>query len=371
MNGAAYWSRSKAARSGSTSPDRGRLNATIATLLVQDGLTSGLIYALLAVSIVLVFLVTRVLWVPAGDMVAFAALTMSLLRQGIAPNTVWLLAGLGLLAVMVQAWRCHRSGEWGALRGVLLLALLPPLLGYVITRSGLAGAEAPVLVHALITLLLVAPMAPLLYLTAFRPLTEASVLVKLIAAVAAHYMLVGFGLFFFGAEGLRTPPFISGRLDIGVTTLSWHLLLSLGVSLVMITALWVFFERTLWGKALRATAINRFGARLVGIRTERAGLIAFGIAGLIGALSGLMIGPIATIYYDSGFLIGLKAFIGVVCAAMASFPVAVLGALAVGVFEAFASFFASALKEAIVFVLLVPILLWRSLTDHSLHGEDD
>lgn len=89
------------------------MNATIATLLVQDGLTSGLIYALLAVSIVLVFLVTRVLWVPAGDMVAFAALTMSLLRQGIAPNTVWLLAGLGLLAVMVQAWRCHRSGEWG------------------------------------------------------------------------------------------------------------------------------------------------------------------------------------------------------------------------------------------------------------------
>lgn len=145
------------------------MNATIATLLVQDGLTSGLIYALLAVSIVLVFLVTRVLWVPAGDMVAFAALTMSLLRQGIAPNTVWLLAGLGLLAVMVQAWRCHRSGEWGALRGVLLLALLPPLLGYVITRSGLAGAEAPVLVHALITLLLVAQMAPLPSLTKAVP----------------------------------------------------------------------------------------------------------------------------------------------------------------------------------------------------------
>jgi branched-chain amino acid transport system permease protein len=253
---------------------------------------------------------------------------------------------------------------------VLPLTVGLPVLGIVLVRW-VVPADASVAVHALLTALLVAPMAPLLYLTAFRPLAEASVLVKLIAAVATHYLLVGFGLFFFGAEGLRTPPFVSGRLDVGFTTVSWHLLLSLAVSLALIVGLWAFFERTLWGKALRATAVNRFGARLVGIRTERAGLLAFGIAGLIGVLSGLLIGPIATIYYDSGFLIGLKAFIGVVCAAMASFPIAVAGALAVGVFESFASFFASALKEAIVFVLLVPILLWRSLTDHSLHGEEE
>ena len=346
------------------------MNATIAALLVQDGLTSGLIYALLAVSIVLVFLVTRVLWVPAGDIVAFGALTMSLLRQGQQPGTIWLLAALGLLATVIEAVRCHRSGEWAAFRRVLPLTIGVPLLGIVLVRW-VVPADASVAVHALLTAVLVAPMAPLLYLTAFRPLTEATVLVKLIAAVALHYLLVGFGLFFFGAEGLRTPPFVSGRIDIGFTTVSWHLVLALVASLVLIVVLWAFFERTLWGKALRATAVNRFGARLVGIRTERAGLLAFGIAGLIGALSGLLIGPIATIYYDSGFLIGLKAFIGVVCAAMASFPIAVAAALAVGVFESFASFFASALKEAIVFVLLVPILLWRSLTDHSLHGEEE
>lgn len=346
------------------------MNATVAALLVQDGLTSGLIYALLAVSIVIVFLVTRVLWVPAGDIVAFGALTMSLLRQGQLPGTVWLLLALGLLAALLEVARCRRSGDWRSLRSVLPLALGVPAAGFVLARW-VVPADAPVLVHALLTVLLVAPLGPLLYTTAFRPLSEASILVKLIAAVALHYMLVGFGLFFFGAEGLRTPPFVSGRIDVGFTSVSLHLLLALGVATALIVSLWVFFERTLWGKALRATAVNRFGARLMGIRTERAGLLAFGIAGLIGALSGLMIGPIATIYYDSGFLIGIKAFIGVVCAAMVSFPVAVLGALAVGVFESFASFFSSALKEAIVFVLLVPILLWRSLTDHSIHGEEE
>ena len=346
------------------------MNATIATLLLQDGLTSGLIYALLAVSIVLLFLVTKVLWVPAGDMVVFGALTMSLMRQGQQPGTVWLLAALGLAAMLVEAWRCWRSREWVGFWRLLPLAGGVPLLGFVLARW-VVPADAPVVVHALLTVLLVAPMAPLLYVSAFRPLNEATVLVKLIAAVATHYLLMGCGLFFFGAEGLRTPPFVSGRVEIGFTTVSWHLLLALAVSVALIAALWAFFERTLWGKALRATAVNRFGARLVGIRTERAGLLAFAIAGVIGALSGLLIGPIATMYYDSGFLIGLKAFIGVVLAGMVSFPVAVLGALGVGVFEAFASFVASALKEAIVFALLVPILLWRSLTDHSLHGDDD
>jgi branched-chain amino acid transport system permease protein len=346
------------------------MNATIAALLVQDGLTTGLIYALLAVSIVIVFLVTRVLWVPAGDIVAYGALTMSLLRQGQQPGTVWLLAALGVLALAVGAWQARRDGDWRTLTRLLPLALGAPALGFVLVRW-VVPADAPALVHALLTMLLVAPMAPLLYRVAFQPLAKATVLVKLIAAVATHYALVGFGLLFFGAEGLRTPPFVSGRLDAGFTTVSWHLLLVLGVSALLILALWVFFERTLWGKALRATAVNGFGARLVGIRTERAGALAFGIAGLIGALSGLMVGPIATIYYDSGFLIGLKAFIGVVCAAMVSFPIAVLGSLAVGVFEAFASFFSSALKEAIVFVLLVPILLWRSLKDDSLHGDEE
>lgn len=346
------------------------MNTTIAALLVQDGLTNGLIYALLAVSIVIVFLVTRVLWVPAGDMVAFSALTMSLLSQGQSPRTVWLLAALALLALLVQTWQARGTGDWSAWRRSLPLTVGAPALGLLLVGLDVAQGASPWL-HAALTVVLVAPLAPLLHILAFKPLANATVLVKLIAAVATHHALVGIGLQCFGPEGMRTPPFVSGRLDAGFTTVSWHLLMVLGVSVLLITLLWAFFERTLWGKALRATAINRFGARLVGVRTERAGALAFGIAGLFGAITGLMVGPIATIYYDSGFLIGLKAFIGVVCAAMASFPLAVAGALSVGVFEAFSSFFASALKEAIVFTLLIPILLWRSLGDRSLHGEEE
>ncbi len=62
------------------------MNTTIGLLLPQDGLTSGFIYALLALSILLVFVVTRVLWVPAGDFLVFGALTLALLQQGQIPD---------------------------------------------------------------------------------------------------------------------------------------------------------------------------------------------------------------------------------------------------------------------------------------------
>ena len=124
--------------------------------------------------------------------------------------------------------------------------------------------------------------------------------------------------------------------------------------------LWLFTQYTLWGKALRATAISRFGARLVGVRTEAAGALAFTLAASIGALSGVLIGPVTALYYDSGFTIGVKGFIGTVIGGMASFPLSLLGALLVGVVETFVSFYASAFKEVLVYALLIPFLLWRS-----------
>ena len=70
---------------------------------------------------------------------------------------------------------------------------------------------------------------------------------------------------------------------------------------------------------------------------------------MIGALSGLLIGPTTTVFYDSGFLIGLKGFVAAVIGGLSSYPGALVGALFVGVIESFGSFWASAFKEVIVF----------------------
>jgi len=115
--------------------------------------------------------------------------------------------------------------------------------------------------------------------------------------------------------------------------------------------------------------VNRLGARLMGISTDGAGRLSFTMAAFIGALSGLLIGSSTTIFYDSGFLIGLKGFVAAVFAGLSSYPLAALGAVGVGLLESFGSFWASSFKEVIVFTSILPVLLWRSLS--APHSDED
>jgi branched-chain amino acid transport system permease protein len=144
----------------------------------------------------------------------------------------------------------------------------------------------------------------------------------------------------------------------------------IGCSLALIAGLYLAFERTLYGKALRATAVNRQGARLMGIPTALAGKLTFFLCALIGAFSGVLIAPITTVYYDTGFLIGLKGFVGAIIGGLVSYPLAAIGAVLVGLLESYSSFWASAYKEVIVFTLIIPVLLWRSLTTHHVEEEE-
>ncbi len=167
-----------------------------------------------------------------------------------------------------------------------------------------------------------------------------------------------------------TPPFASATWRLGALNVSAQSALVVLTSIALIVALYLFFGRTLFGKALRATALNRVGARLVGISPNLAGALTFSLGALLCAFSGVLIGPITTIYYDSGFLISLKGFVGAIIGGLVSYPLAAAGALLVGLLEAFASFWASGFKEVIVFTLIIPVLLWRSLTSHH-HEEED
>jgi branched-chain amino acid transport system permease protein len=220
-----------------------------------------------------------------------------------------------------------------------------------------------------LALAIVAPLGPMIYRLAYQPVAEASVLVLLIISVAVHVTLVGLGLLFFGAEGSRTPAFTSGSITLGGLSVDSQTLWVVGASAGLIVILYFLFERTLWGKALRATAINRTGARLMGISATLAGKISFLLAAAIGAFSGILISPLTTVYYDTGFLIGLKGFVAAIIGGLASYPVAAAGALFVGLLESFSSYWASAFKEVIVFTLIIPVLLWRSLAAH--HTEEE
>ncbi len=134
-----------------------------------------------------------------------------------------------------------------------------------------APRKLPLVVQSLLTLAIVTPLGPLVYRLAYEKLADATVLVLLIVSVGVHFALTGLGLVFFGAEGFRNPSFWDARFSAGALSLSGQTIIIFLVSIALILALFLFFERTLRGKALRATAVNRLGARLMGISTSGAG----------------------------------------------------------------------------------------------------
>jgi branched-chain amino acid transport system permease protein len=345
------------------------MDLSIAAILAQDGITTGAIYALLALALVLVFSVTRVIFIPQGEFVAYGALTLAALQTQKLPATCYLLMAMGV--------GCFVAEGAAIVRGRASVRSLPMLVGkylafpvavWAVTQAAYAST-LPMIAQIALTLLIVVPMGPFVYRLAYEPIAEASTLLLLIVAVAVHFAMVGLGLVMFGAEGSRTTAFSDATFNLGSVSISGQSLWVVGTAVVLIVALYFYFDRSISGKALRATSVNRLGARLVGIGTTQAGRLAFTLAAALGALCGVLVAPITTIYYDSGFLIGLKGFVGAIVGGLVSYPLAAAGSLLVGLLESYSSFWASAYKEVIVFTLIIPVLLWRSLA--SPHSDED
>ncbi|MCG2627481.1 branched-chain amino acid ABC transporter permease [Bradyrhizobium sp. WYCCWR 13023] len=346
------------------------MNTTIMLFLLQDGITNGAIYALLGLALVLVFAVTRVILIPQGEFVTYGALTYASLASGQMPGTAKLALAMGVTACAFDLFVARKALHGRLiLRSVVANVVLPAI---VLALTIYFAAQKPsVAVCIALSLVIVAMIGLYLYRIAFQPLAHTSVLVLLIASVGTHLALQGLGLLFFGAEGQRGPAVLSGAFTAGSLRFTGQSLTVYGITIAFIVGLWLFFGLTLYGKALRATAVNRLGARLAGIRTTLSGQIAFLLASVIGALSGIMIVPITTLYYDSGFLIGLKGFVAAIIGGLVSYPLTAAAALFVGIVEAFSSFYASNYKEVIVFMLLIPVLLLRSLAAPAVEEEKD
>ncbi|WP_315831256.1 branched-chain amino acid ABC transporter permease [Bradyrhizobium prioriisuperbiae] len=337
------------------------MDLTIFLFLLQDGIINGAVYALVALALVLVFAVTRVILIPQGEFVAFATLTVAALENGKLPGTVWLLIALGVLAAVSELVQYRREITLARIVRIAALDLVVPVL-LALLANVLAPLKLGPVLSGTLTVLLILPMGPMLYRIAFDPIAKSGVLVLLIAAFGVHFSLMGLGLVFFGPEGVGTAALSSQSFTLGSLVITGQSVMVLLVTVVLLVVFAVFFQWSLFGKALRACASNRIGARLSGIPTALAGQVAFAIAAGLGAVSGVLIGPLMTVYYDSGFLIGLKGFVAAILGGLVSYPLTVLAALGVGFSEALFSFWASSFKEVLVFALIIPVLMWRSLT---------
>ena len=193
---------------------------------------------------------------------------------------------------------------------------------------------------------------------AIEPARHAGTVTLIIITIGVSLFLRGLAQLVWGKGVHRLPAFSSEQpiAFMGATVLPQSLWVLAGAA-VAVAALSAFYGRTLMGKAMLATSYNRLAAQLVGINTRGVLFASFGLAAALGAIAGVLIAPIAFTSYDTGIMLGLKGFAAAMLGGLGSFGGAVLGGLVLGLLEGLgAGFVSSAYKDAIAFVVILAVL---------------
>jgi branched-chain amino acid transport system permease protein len=220
----------------------------------------------------------------------------------------------------------------------------------------LAGVPLPL--AALMAVVATVAVGIALHRFAIEPARGATTVVLIIITIGASIFLRGAAQIVFDKRFHSLPPlFGDDPIRIGGASILPQSLVVLAGAAAIVVLLWVFIDRTLFGKALIATASNRLAARLVGIDTRRMGGFSFAVSAAIGAIAGILITPITLTSYDVGTLLALKGFAAAMLGGMGSAVGAVVGGLLLGLLEAFAAGYVSSnYKDAIAFLVILAVL---------------
>lgn len=134
----------------------------------------------------------------------------------------------------------------------------------------------------------------------------------------------------------------------------------LGVTLILVVALWIFFSRSKLGTAFRAVSDNATAAKIVGIEPRFIITLAFGLSAAVGAIAGILVAPVTLTSYEVGIMLGLKGFSAAILGGLQSPFGAFLGGIVFGVIETLAAgYITSAYKDAISFLVILLVIFVR------------
>lgn len=231
------------------------------------------------------------------------------------------------------------------------------MLGGMITFFAFE-AGLPLPLAALLAILVTSAIGVALNKLAIEPARGAPVVSLIIITIGASIVIRGATQLVFDKQLHRFPAF-SGDDPIRVlgATILPQSLWVIGGALAVFVGLWIFFTRTLTGKAVLATANNRVAAQLVGINTGWVMTLSFGLSAAIGAFAGVLVTPITLVGYDVGVALALKGFAAAMLGGMGNPKGALVGGLLLGCFEALtAGYLSSQYKEAVAFIVILAVL---------------
>jgi branched-chain amino acid transport system permease protein len=271
--------------------------------LLMTGVTTGALYALVALGITVVYKATKAVNFAHGDLFMIG----------------------GFIAYTFHVM-------WGIQYGLSLLL--------AVAASFMIGAMAERVI--------------------FRPVVNHGMVGVLLAAVGLSFVLKGIARGLWGGKGdfIPFPPLITGPpiFMAGIPVTPQQLVVLAGAMAVMVV-FGLFIKFTRFGRIMQATADNTKAARLIGIRVEQVYMYTFAVGTALAGAAAVLMAPITLLYPDIGFVLFVKAFAAAVLGGLTSIPGAVLGGFAIGLIETFAAGYINTnLQDVSAYIVIMLVL---------------
>ena len=281
-----------------------------------NGITLGSIYALIALGYTMVYGILKFINFAHGDILmvgAYIGLLTYTALLGSSTSAVWMLAAFFIAMIISMAF-CA-------------------LLGMFIER------------------------------VAYKPLRNANRLAPLLSAIGVSFILSNGAAWIFGAQSRRFPyPLDDTPIVIAGLSITPHQILTMAVSVIMMSVLTLFVNKTKMGKAMRATSLDQSTSELMGIDANKIISMTFAIGSALAAVGGILASFDFRVYASMGTMTGLKAFVAAVIGGIGNIQGAMIGGILLGVLESIGApllGIPSALRDTIAFAALIIILLVR------------
>lgn len=272
---------------------------------------------------------------------------LQLVVAGLSAGSAYGLVAVGFVTIhSVTGIINLAQGEFAMVAGFVAIALL--------------AAGLPLPVAALLAVVVVALGAAVIERVAIAPARGSSVVAYIMLTLGVSITLKATALLIEGPQPTSLPAFSPGLIELGGVVIRPQDLWILAATAVAAVGLYAFLERTVTGRAFRACAEQPVAARLVGISPARMSTLSFVLAGVVGALAGVVSSPVIQTDWNIGLFLGLKGFVAASLGGLASIPAAIAGGLLLGVAESMAAgYLSSGLRDAIAFLVLVVVLVAR------------
>jgi branched-chain amino acid transport system permease protein len=248
-------------------------------------------------------------------------------------------------------------GEWAATGAFIGVAVLTPLAW--------PRLEGPYWLAVVAVLLILGALGWMVEMLAVRPLIRpgTSITSPTLALLGVLVIFRESLTILFGADPLPSPPpFGFKRVTFGPFSGAPQQFLIIAATLALFVAAWLFFERSIWGRAFEAVALNRRAAALIGINLRRITTLAFAAGAIVAGLAGLLMSPLTSAHYMMGLPLAIQGFTALVIGGVGRVEGALLGGLVLACVEQFGARYLpipSGLTLGFPFVLLIVFLFFR------------